>query len=119
VQPQDNVWVEVSGGIVVARIRGTASEAVVRDCQDRVISLLKDTGLQKVLYDALEAESPTIEVTLLQQRLAEELKDRGVRVSILVPNTRLAYLARLMFNDVEHRVFYNDLTAAIQWLSER
>jgi hypothetical protein len=34
-----------------------------------------------------------------------------------VPNTGIAYLARLAFGEANHRVFYNDIAAAVAWLS--
>jgi hypothetical protein len=36
----------------------------------------------------------------------------------VVPNSRLAYLARLAFGEGDYRVFYNDIVAAVRWLSE-
>jgi hypothetical protein len=115
---QENSWVELSGGIVIARIRGAPTEAALRDVQERVRVVLKATGQRYVLYDALELEPPPLDTVLVQQRLTEELRTLGLRVAILVPNTRLAYLSRLAFGAAEHRVFYNDLAAAIRWLTE-
>lgn len=34
-----------------------------------------------------------------------------------MPNSRLAYLARLAFGEGDYRVFYNDIVAAAKWLS--
>jgi hypothetical protein len=110
------VWVELSGGIVIARFRGEPTEALFRETQDRVLTLLQDTTRRRVLYDALEMEPPTVELTLVQQQLCEEIHKMGVRVALLVPNSRLAYLARLAFGAGDHRVFYNDLGEAIAWL---
>jgi hypothetical protein len=114
----ENIWVELSGGIVIARIRGTPTEAALRDIQERVLTVLKATGQRNVLYDALELVPPSIDTVLVQQRLSEELRTLGLRVAILVPNTRLAYLSRLAFGAAEHSAFYNDLAAAIRWLTE-
>jgi len=36
--------------------------------------------------------------------------------AIVVPNTRVAYLARIAFGEGDYRVFYNDFLAAIRWL---
>jgi hypothetical protein len=91
---------------------------VLRECQERILTLLKDTGCRKVLYDALELEPPQVEDLLVQQKLSDEVRALGLRVAILVPNTRLAYMSRLAFGQTDHRVFYNDLAAAIRWLTE-
>ena len=112
-----SVWVELSGGIVIARFRGEPTEALLRETQERVLVLLQDTARRRVLYDALEMEPPTVELTLVQQQLSEEIHKMGVRVALLVPNSRLAYLSRLAFGAGNYRVFYNDLGEAISWLS--
>jgi hypothetical protein len=36
----------------------------------------------------------------------------------VVPNSRLAFLARLAFGEGDYKVFYNDMVAAIRRLSE-
>ncbi|HZH17138.1 MAG TPA: hypothetical protein VE057_22470 [Archangium sp.] len=112
-----NVWVEPSGGIVIARFRGEPTETLLKETQERVLVLLQDTTRRKVLYDALEMEPPTVELTLTQQQLSKEIHKMGVRVAILVPNSRMAYLSRLAFGAGNYRVFYNDLGQAISWLS--
>ena len=113
------LWVEPVGGLIVARVRGVPSEQLLRECQDRVLQLVRDTGQSRVLYDALELELPTVEPALIQQKLESEL-DASVRLrrGIVVPNTRVAFLARLAFGEGDYRVFYNDISAAIKWLEE-
>lgn len=114
------VWVEPVGGLIIARVRGQPTEALLRDCQDRVIQIARDTPdavLHNVLYDALEMESPEVDVPWSQRELDEALGALRLRRAIVVPNTRLAYLARLAFGDGDYRVFYNDITAAVTWLS--
>lgn len=111
-------FVEVSGGIIIARMRGTPDAASLRDVQERILVLMSDTGINRILYDALELEAPSVDEVLVQQQLTEEFKARGARVALLVPNTRIAYLARLAFGHADHRVVYNDLSVAVRWLSE-
>lgn len=112
------LWVELVGEIIVARIRGVPTEQLIRDCQRRVIALQADTGCTRVLYDALELERPPIEIVLTQQSISAELKQSDVKVAIVVPNTSIAYLARLAFGDLNHRVFYNDIAGALRWLTQ-
>lgn len=117
----DQLWVEPVGEIIIARIRGVPSEALLRECDDRVAVLLKDlkeTGRQLVLYDALEMSAPPVQVALYQQKLDEREHARRLRRAIVVPNTKLAYLARLAFGEGNYRVFYSDMAAALKWLTE-
>jgi hypothetical protein len=119
------LWIEPLRNIIVARLRGQFSENLLRELHERVVQLLQDTGHTRVLYDGLEMESPNIELALVQEQLDRQTKqlfsDRPLRKAILVPNTRLAYLARIafgQFGEGEYRVFYNDLTQALRWLEE-
>lgn len=115
----DQLWVEPIGTLIIARMRGMPTEALLRECQERVLQLVKDTGCGKVLYDALEMEAPHLDVVLLQRALDDETNDISLRRAIVVPNTKLAYLARLAFGEGDYRVFYSDITAAIRWLEDR
>jgi hypothetical protein len=115
---QDQLWVEPIGNLIIARIRGVPSEAILTECQRRVLQLVQDTGRGKVLYDALEMEPPPVDIVLVQQKLDALLGPLRLRRAIVVPNTRLAYLARLAFGEGDYRVFYSDMTAAILWLEQ-
>jgi hypothetical protein len=115
------LWVEPVGALIVARVRGQPTEQLLRECQERVLQIArdrKDAAIHRVLYDALEMESPPVDVPLAQRRLDEGLQDIRLRRAIVVPNTRLAYLARLAFGEGDYRVFYSDIAAAVVWLSE-
>jgi ribosomal protein L1 len=114
---QQQLWVEPVGSIIMARVRGVPNEAVLRECQERVLMLVRDTGQNKVLYDALEMDA-TVDQAIMQQKMDAELGDLKLRRAIVVPNTRIAYLARLAFGEGEHRVFYNDIGAALAWLQQ-
>jgi hypothetical protein len=114
------LWVEPVGNLIIARIRGEPTEALLRECQDRVVQIArdsKDAVVHNVLYDALEMESPPVDVPLAQRRLDESLGSLHLRRAIVVPNTRLAYLARLAFGEGDYRVFYSDIVAAVAWLT--
>lgn len=120
------LWVEPVGDLVLARVRGRCDEDVLKECQRRVFELVKDTRQVKVLYDALELEEPTVDMALFQDRMDAEAHERlgpiVLRRAILVPNTRIAYLARIafgQFGEGAYRVFYNDMAQAILWLEEK
>jgi hypothetical protein len=110
------LWVELVGDLIVARVRGEPTAELLRSCQEQVLHLVRDAERHKVLYDTLEMLPPPVDVPLEQQKLDEQLGDLQLRRAIVVPNSRLAYLARLAFGDGDYRVFYNDLVAAVTWL---
>lgn len=111
-------WVEVVGEIVVARVRGEPNEQLLRECQDKVLFLVRDAGRGRVLYDALEMETPSLAVPWAQRELDAKLGPIRLRRAIVVPNSKLALLARVAFGEGDYRVFYNDLLSAVKWLSE-
>jgi hypothetical protein len=113
------LWVELVGELVVARLRGEPTTELLRECQRQVLFLVRDAGRGKVLYDTLEMTAPPVDVPWAQRELDETLGAVALRRAIVVPNSRLAYLARLAFGEGDYRVFYNDMVAAVQWLSEK
>jgi len=116
---QGQLWVERVGDLILARIRGEPTAKLVRECHEKVLSLVRDAAKGKILYDTLEMEPPPVDVPLTQQDLDRELGSIKLRRAIVVPNSRLAYLARLAFGDGEYRVFYNDVVSAMKWLADQ
>lgn len=121
----ERIWVEPVGSVIVARIRGHMTADLLRQCEDRVLELARETQHVRVLYDGLELETPEMEVVLFQQQLEvakrEQLRSASLRTALLVPNTRIAFLARIAFGqagEANYRVFYNDLGAALKWLED-
>ena len=112
------LWIEPVGGVIVARMRGIPTESLLRECQERILTLVKDTRSGLILHDCLEMETPQIEVPISQWTLDQQAKFVRLRRAVVVPNTKLAYLARLAFGEADVRVFYSDLGAALSWLKE-
>ncbi len=115
---EQRTWVGLSGDLIVARVRGSLSEDEVAAAQQQVLLLLDETRCSRVLYDVLEMEPPSINLTLVQREHSEQLHRKGVRIAILVPDTRTAFLARLAFGQGDYRVIYNDLAEAVAWLTQ-
>lgn len=111
------LWVELSGEIIIARLRGEPTVELLTDCQHQVIQLAREAGRAKVLYDVLEMYPPHVDVPWAQRALDDQL-ELVLRRAIVVPNSKLAYLARLAFGEGDYRVFYNDMAAAVRWLTE-
>lgn len=112
------MWVELVGELIVARVRGIPTEALLREVQERVIAIVKETGKTCVLYDGLEMLPPPIEVPMVQRELDARHAEYKLRRAIVVPDSKLAYLARLAFGEGDYRVFYNDVMGAIHWLGQ-
>lgn len=115
---QGELWVEPIGDLIIARVRGEPTIELLKKCQEQVIFLAKDAGRAKVLYDVLEMTPPPVDVPWAQRELDESLDGVQLRRAIVVPSSKLAYLARLAFAEGDYRVFYNDIAHALKWLTE-
>ena len=115
----DQLWIEPVGEIIVARIRGLPNESLLNECQSRILDLVKDMRQGLILHDCLEMETPNVDVPVSQWKLDEVIGSIHLKRAVVVPNTKLAYLARLAFGEGDVRVFYNDMAAAFAWLTER
>ena len=112
------LWVELSGELIIARVRGEPTIELLERCQEQVIRLAREADRTKVLYDVLEMYPPHVDVPWSQRELDEKLGDLKLRRAIVVPTHKLAYLARLAFGEGDYRVFYNEIAAAIRWLTD-
>lgn len=114
---QGQLWIEPVGNVLIARMRGMPSEELLKECQSRILDLVKDTRRGLILHDCLEMDTPQVEVPVSQWKLDQEIGSIHLRRAVVVPNTKLAYLARLAFGEGDVRVFYNDMVAALAWLT--
>jgi hypothetical protein len=110
--------IRLAGPLVVARLSGQPTPELLRECQEQVLLLTRGNPLGRVLYDARQMTPPSTEVPWAQRHLDENIGEVHLRRAIVVPDARLAFLARLAFGEGDYRVFYDDMAAATQWLSE-
>jgi hypothetical protein len=54
----ESVWVGQVGNIILARLQGPATAALVKECHERIVNVVKKTGCMNVLYHLLDLESP-------------------------------------------------------------
>jgi hypothetical protein len=93
--------VRVSGDVLLVEHHGEMANA---------------SGLRRALYDARAMLAPPAALTLMQQDLDDQLGGMKLRRAIVVPGTKIAYLARIAFGEGDARVFYDDIDAALAWL---
>lgn len=114
---EGQLWIEPVGEIIVARMRGLPTEALLKECQNRILSIVSDTRKGLILHDCLEMETPHVDVPISQWSLDKQVASTHLRRAVVVPNTKLAYLARLAFGEGDVKIFYNDMAAAFAWLT--
>jgi NAD(P)H-dependent FMN reductase len=106
--------VEVIDRIVMVRVRGEPSKELIEACHARVMEVSKQNAITAVLYDARAMQAPTIDVPWTQRTLDEQAQP-DLKRAIVVPDAKLAFLARVAFGEND-RIFYNDVSGAIRWL---
>ena len=114
---QEPLSVEAKGDLIEVCVAGVPTAPLLEECRQRVFDLVRITGRLHVLYDTRGMEAPPVDVTFAQRHMDEQLT-HPLRRAIVVPNPRLAYLARLSFGEGDYRVFYEDIDAARAWLIE-
>jgi hypothetical protein len=114
----DKVWVELVGKIIIARINGEVTSDAFSVRHERILQIEQDTGCKKLLLDDLQMGGPAYAEMEGQRALTSEWDAIGFKIAIVVPNSRMAYLARLQFNGDNHKVFYNDMVEALAWLAQ-
>jgi hypothetical protein len=106
--------IEVADNIAIVCVRGEPTKELIAACQARVLAIAQQGVVTAVLYDARAMQPPTIDVPWTQRTLDEQERPE-LRRAIVVPNAKLAFLARLAFGE-DDRVFYDDFAAAEKWL---
>jgi hypothetical protein len=114
----DQLTVQVIGPLIVVQLRGVPTPELLGECQAQVLAFTQGAQVAKVLYDAREMAAPPVDVPWAQRQLDESMSKTHLRRAIVVPNSRLAFLARLAFGAGDYRVFYDDIDAATHWLTE-
>ena len=109
---------EAVGSLVVVRLTQPMSERVLEECQLCVLETMERTGSKAVLYDLTEMEPTSVHVLLYQRILNDHVRHLDLRRAIVVPNTQIAHLARLVFGVGDYKLFYDDLDAAKRFLRD-
>jgi hypothetical protein len=114
----DQVWVEIVSNTIIAGMQGDVSEGMLNQRHAQILQMARDTGCRRLLLDDLKMNALSYEILETQRVLNVELDTLGFKIAIVVPNSRLAYLARLKFGGNNYRVFYNDMAEALDWLHQ-
>jgi hypothetical protein len=115
---RDQLWVELTGGMVVAKLRGAVSVALLEDCRQQVRELLGQSAAAVVLYDALELVGPLANACRpSSERLALSTCTQRAAIVLSEAGLRKALLLAFGGHRGECRIFSEDLSAAYAWLS--
>lgn len=113
-----SLWVNLVGDVIVARTRGEMTADLLRERHQRILQIERESGIRKLLLDDLEMAPFPYDLIGEQQTLNTDIKARNFCITVLVPNSTLAFLARIQFGSQQHDVFYNDMPGALLWLSK-
>jgi phosphoribosylaminoimidazole carboxylase (NCAIR synthetase) len=113
----NQVWVERVSGVIMASMRGDVTKAMLCQRHEQILQIANDTSSRKLLLNDLEMHPMSYEMLEAQKVFNKQLEALHFKIAIVVPDSRLAYLARLQFNGAGQRIFYTDTAKAIEWLN--
>lgn len=107
---------EVINGVVFIKVVGALSETVLEQRHELMLRCADATGAKRVLFDVRGAKPPSEEARGLQQKLNSQFSVLGLKLAVVVSDTRMAFLARQTFFGLHHHVVYDDVEIAATWL---
>ena len=108
--------IDVTDGLIVARIVGEPTADFFGDCISRLKQVIEETGINKVLYDVMAADAPYLDVALHGTKTVIKSLGKPLKRAVVVPNSKLSYMAWLILGGENCCIFYHDMNAAIAWL---
>ena len=111
------LWVELSGEIIIARLRGEPTVELLAECQARSSSSRARPDAPRCSTTCSRCIRRTSTCHCRSGCSTKTWATVRLRRAIVVPTAKLAYLARLAFGEGDYRVFYNDIAAALKWLT--
>ena len=107
------------GNLIHAKYRGAMTMALVQEGEQKIEALIDTTVSPRVLYDTLEMDPPTMDLALEMKRFDGRIRAKVVRSATVVRDAMTAFLSKIAFAlSREHKVFYDDMQKAVQWLNE-
>jgi hypothetical protein len=115
---QEQLWIELVDGIVVIKLRGLVSAALIQRCQPGALEWRGSAESPPVLYDALELHAPPWAFELPELRHSPSIAMIPTRAAIVLADARLRNPLRRAFSEAfaECRIFEGDLEAAYSWV---
>lgn len=107
------VWVNRVGDIIVARTRGEMTVDLLLERHRRISQIERESGIRNLLLDNLETAPFPYDLIAEQQTLNTDFEARNFYIAVLVPNSTMAFLARIQSGSQQHDVFYNDMPGAL------
>lgn len=93
---------------------------VVRQAEKKIEAFLSITADARVLYDTLDMDPPSMELAFEMKAFDARIQSRLVRSATVVRDAKTAFMAKIAFVlSRDHKVFYNDLDKALEWLGVR
>lgn len=114
----DKLEIAFVGDVIRARMRGNVTAEMLNQRHQYILHMSEATCCKKLLLDDSEMHPYSYQLLEAQRILTAELEASSFRIAVVVPDSRLAYLARLQFGGKNQKVFYTDIAEATQWLHE-
>jgi hypothetical protein len=111
------VSVHQEGRIIHAIYSGPMTLELVREGERQIEGILEGIDKPMILYNTLAMDPPPIRLAIEMKAFDERIRPRVTRSATAVRDAATAFMAKLAFAlSREHKVFYDDLRAAYDWL---
>ena len=115
-----SVSVVSEGHLINATYRGTMTMDLVREAEKKIEAFLNITSDARVLYNTLDMDPPSMELALEMKAIDSRIQSRLVRSATDDRDAKTAFMAKVAYVlSRDHKVFYNDLDKALEWLGVR
>ncbi|MBF0553884.1 MAG: STAS/SEC14 domain-containing protein [Nitrospirae bacterium] len=109
--------VTLQDGIIIAAYTGEMDMEIVKQAATGIEDLLNKSQSTKILYNTLNMDSPSMKLAMEMKSFDAKIRDKVQKSATVVPGAATAFLASIAFIlSKNHRVFHNDLAAALSWL---
>ena len=112
-----SVGVTVQGKVIHAMYVGTMTMDLVKEAERKIEEAVLQVKEPRILYDTRAMDTPTMALALEMKSFDSRVAPRVVRCATVVPSAAVAFMSKVAFVfSREHKVFYHDLGAALEWL---
>ncbi|MBF0516203.1 MAG: STAS/SEC14 domain-containing protein [Nitrospirae bacterium] len=109
--------VTLQDGIITAVYTGEMDMDLVKQAAAGIENLLKESQSTRILYNTLNMETPSMKLAMEMKAFDAKIRDKIQKSATVVPGATTAFFASIAFIlSKNHKVFHNDLEAALSWL---
>ncbi|KWT92842.1 STAS/SEC14 domain-containing protein [Candidatus Magnetominusculus xianensis] len=109
--------ITLQDGIIISVYTGEMDMEIVKQAASGIEELLTKSQSTRILYNTLNMETPSMKLAMEMKSFDAKIRDKVQKSATVVPSATTAFFASIAFIlSKNHKVFHNDLDAALSWL---